>query len=107
MTDHSETQASARPPYSGKYAHLPYGAYIRTDGSEALFDRNYHPMLERARDGSNVRPAAGWITHDVTVWFYSDGCSPRGPKRLKVTKDTIARCEAALTAFTQGGSIAP
>ncbi len=49
MTEHSEKRASARPPYSGKYAHLPYGAYIRADGSEVLFERNHHPMLERAQ----------------------------------------------------------
>ena len=107
MKENSETRASAHPPYRGKYARLPYGAYIRADGSEVLFDRHYYPMIGRARDGGNVRPAADWITHEVTVWFYTDACSPRGQKRCQVTKETITRCEEALTAFTQGRSIAP
>lgn len=107
VKDNSETRASAHPPYDGKHSRLPYGAYIRADGSEVLFDRNYHPVMERAQDGSNVRPAAGWIKHEVTVWFYNDACSPRGQRRFKARQDALSRCEAALTAFTQGGSIAP
>lgn len=85
----------------------PYGAYITEDGEEILFDRGYSPMLRRGADKINVRKASGWIDHKAQVWFYADTNSPRGPRRLKCTKDTIRRCEMVLEAFNSGKSIAP
>lgn len=85
----------------------PYGAYITKDGEEVLFDRGYSPMLRRDADKTNVRKASGWIDHVAQVWFYMDGNSPRGPRRLKRTKDTISRCGMVLEAFNSGESIAP
>ena len=84
-----------------------YGAYITEDGEEILFDRGYNPMVRRDADKTNVRKASGWINHVAQVWFYDDGNSPRGSKRLKRTKDTITRCEMVWEAFNSGGSIAP
>jgi hypothetical protein len=85
----------------------PYGAYITEDGEEVLFDRGYSPMLRRDTDKTNVRKASGWIDHIAQVWFYEDANSPRGPRRLKRTKDTISRCDMVLGAFNAGESIAP
>lgn len=85
----------------------PYGAYITEDGEEILFDRGYNPMLRRNADKTNPRKASGWIPHVAQVWFYTDADSPRGPRRLKRTKDTIRRCEMVLEAFNAGESIAP
>jgi len=85
----------------------PYGAYITKDGEEVLFDRSYSPMLRRDKDKTNVRKASGWIDHVAQVWFYEDTNSPRGPRRLKRTKDTISRCDMVLGAFNAGESIAP
>lgn len=86
----------------------PYGAYITKDGEEVLFDRGYSPMLRRDKDKTNVRKASGWIDNIAAqVWFYEDANSPRGPRRLKRTKDTISRCDMVLEAFNAGESIAP
>ncbi len=80
----------------------PYGAYI------TIFDRGYSPMLRRDKDKTNVRKASGWIDNIAAqVWFYEDANSPRGPRRLKRTKDTISRCDMVLEAFNAGESIAP
>jgi cytochrome oxidase assembly protein ShyY1 len=80
---------------------------ITKDGEEVLFDRGYSPMLRRDKDKTNVRKASGWIDHVAQVWFYNDANSPRGPRRLKRTKDTISRCDMVLEAFNAGESIAP
>jgi len=85
----------------------PYGAYITEQGEEILFDRGYSPILRRNADKADVRKASGWIKHVAQVWFYDDSNSPRGPRRLKRTKDTIRRCDMVLDAFKAGESIAP
>jgi len=84
---------------------LPYGAYIKPNGSEVLFNRSYIPMLERDKYGKNVQKASGWVEHSAQIWFYSDDCSPHDPDFANI--EAYERCVAAKAAFINGQPVTP
>lgn len=93
---------------------IPYGAYIRADGSQVLFERSYDPMLQRDADGTNCRPASGWIEHVTARFFYDDHDSPRRLKFGGLDERSSARSKlayyrsaSALVAFEAGLPITP
>lgn len=77
---------------------LPYGKWIRADGTQCFFNRDYKPIWCRTPSGEVERttsfpPAEG----DKTEYLYSnDGESPLVGRPPRVREATKERCIAAL-----------
>ena len=85
-----------RMPRAMKMAiELPYGRWTCRDGREALFNRRYVPIWQR-RLGEDATPAdpSEWFTFTAETWLW-----PYDDDAPWYRRETLARCEAALTAW--------
>ena len=55
---------------------LPYGAYVLSDGSEVLYNRDYEPIdgLGEPILDDNGKPLL--VEYESQFYFYDDGCEP-------------------------------
>lgn len=74
---------------------VPYGLWICADGREVLFNRKYHPILERLPDGT-VRAADPyeWVHWVNQTWFFNDGNTPWWP--TATARETLKRINTKL-----------
>jgi len=80
---------------------LPYGKWTTKDGTEVLFNRKYQPIWVKHFDRKADIAALDWWVPNIVKqeWYYNDGNPPYGDRRLKRTRDSAARCYAALNEF--------
>jgi hypothetical protein len=90
---------------------MPYGIWHCADGLEVLFNRYYHPLLQRypgkpAQDISldysrmnaidySLKNTVPWIHWDRQEWFFNDGNPPWR------SKATLRKCEEILATWGQ------
>lgn len=79
----------------------PYGKWTTKDGTEVLFNRKYQPIWMKHPDGKvSSAPRDWWVPNIVKQeWYYNNGNRPYGDRRLKVVRDSLKRCLAALVEF--------
>jgi hypothetical protein len=91
-----DTRRWRRPTkYERMRAELPYGLWTEEDGSQVLFNRDYHPIWRRKPDGTvggvddpigpNGKRWIYWISQDH---FFNDG---NPPWRNEKTRDFCFR----------------
>lgn len=87
------------------YDGLPYGFYLRPNGNEILFNRNYEPLIERSPDGDILNVSRDeWVDYVGRYWFRNDG---RHNPRFKGAEGKAARsrCEKILQDFLGGRDV--
>ena len=79
---------------------LPYGKWTTEDGTEVLFNRKYQPIWVRhTNKKADIAALDWWVPGIVKQEFYYDESNPPYGRRLKRTRDSLARCLAALNEF--------
>jgi hypothetical protein len=71
-------------------AELPYGIWTEADGSEVLFNRDYHPIWRRKPDGTVSRVDDPIRHGKMWIHWVNDGCTPWHDAASR------KRCEAIL-----------
>lgn len=79
---------------------LPYGKWTTEDGTEVLFNRKYQPIwVKHPNKKANIAAPDWWVPGIVKQEFYYDESNSPYNRRSKRTRDSVARCYAALNEF--------
>lgn len=74
--------------------YMPYGKWVCGDGSEVLFNRDYHPIWAKLKSGEVIRlEPKTWVKHEEQHYFFDDGSSPWRKKK------TVAVCDSILKSW--------
>lgn len=81
--------------------YYPYGRWVTEDGTEVLFNRDYHPIWRKDKTGLVGLARKDWWVPGIikAEYYYNDNDPPHGPSNLKRTKEAQKRCLDALEKF--------